>query len=96
MKNIFESGKHSSLPFRKFTEWIEIDKENLISNRDNEHFKEQHTKDKVIECKDKLLLDAKATILDLQNQLNREKIKVKELQEVNKIVLKFWINFMTG
>ena len=80
MKNIFESGKHSSLPFRKFTEWIEIDKENLISNRDNEHFKEQHTKDKVIECKDKLLLDAKATILDLQNQLNREKIKVKELQ----------------
>tara|TARA_R110000772_G_scaffold44696_4_gene102739 strand:+ start:5527 stop:6141 length:615 start_codon:yes stop_codon:yes gene_type:complete len=81
MKNIFESGKHSSLPFRKFTEWIEIDKENLISNRDNEHFKEQHTKDKVIECKDKLLLEAKATILDLQNQLNREKIKVKELEE---------------
>ena len=80
MKNIFESNKHSSLPFRRFTEWIEIDKEKLIANRDNEHFKEQHTKDKVIECKDNQLLEAKAIILDLQKQLNREKIKVKELE----------------
>lgn len=81
MKNIFKSGRHSSLPFRKFTEWIEIDKENLIANRDNEYLKKTELKDKVIELKDNALLEAKATILDLQKQLNREKIKVKELEE---------------
>tara|TARA_R110000744_G_scaffold87767_3_gene171247 strand:- start:284 stop:1075 length:792 start_codon:yes stop_codon:yes gene_type:complete len=84
MKNLYECGELNKPRMKKMINWLKEDHGSKLRKRDLQNHNEQG---KIMDMKDKEndklnrdLQEAKATILDLQNQLNREKIKVKELQ----------------
>ena len=84
MRDLYESGELNKPRMKQMINWLKEDHASKLRKRELQNHNEQllimDMKDKENDKLNRELQEAKAAILDLQNQLNREKIKVKELQ----------------